>query len=73
MKEVRSHVKGYAQVLIRYIKLVSMWESKDDGLLGGELGQIEWNTCETVSSQTFYDKVFIWMVHWWVLVHMGPM
>jgi hypothetical protein len=31
VKEVRSHVKGYAQVLIRYIKLVSMWESKDDG------------------------------------------
>jgi hypothetical protein len=25
------------------------------------------------SSQTFYDKVFIWMVHWWVLAHMDPM
>ncbi len=31
VKEVRSYVKGYAQVLGRYIKLVSMWESKDDG------------------------------------------
>ncbi len=31
VKEVRSYVKGYAQVLVRYIILVSMWESKDDG------------------------------------------
>jgi len=31
VKEVRSYVKGYAQVLSRYIKLVNMWESKDDG------------------------------------------
>ncbi len=31
VNEVRSYGKGYAQVLGRYIKLVSMWESKDDG------------------------------------------
>jgi hypothetical protein len=30
LKEVKSYVKGYAQVLGRYIKLVSMWESQDD-------------------------------------------
>ncbi len=31
VKKVRNYVKGYAHVLGRYIKLVSMWESKDDG------------------------------------------